>query len=168
MIHYDLRCSGGHTFDGWFRSSAAFDQQADAGLLDCPVCASTVISRAIMAPRLSRNTSAPQAGSADTTDAKSVALPGAGASAMEPHPNAPGGPAIIPDEVRAVLQRLRTEVEKRCDYVGPRFAHEARAMHHGEQPHRPIYGETTADQAEALADEGIEVARIPWVPRADS
>jgi hypothetical protein len=73
----------------------------------------------------------------------------------------------LPDEVRAVLQRLRAEVEQRCDYVGPRFADEARAMHHGEQPRRSIYGETTPDEAETLADEGIEVARIPWVPRAD-
>jgi hypothetical protein len=69
--------------------------------------------------------------------------------------------------VRAVLQRIRAEVEQKCDYVGQRFAEEARAMHSGESKRRSIYGETTPDQAEALAEEGIDIARIPWVPRAD-
>jgi hypothetical protein len=58
-------------------------------------------------------------------------------------------------------------VEKTCDYVGNDFAEEARKMHRGEAEPRGIYGETTEEQAESLADEGINVARIPWVPRAD-
>ena len=73
----------------------------------------------------------------------------------------------IPDRVRAMLQRVRAEVEKSCDYVGPQFAEEARKIHRGESERRGIYGEATPDQAESLADEGIEVARIPWVPRAE-
>jgi hypothetical protein len=166
MIHYDLRCGEGHSFDGWFRSSAAFEQQAGSGLLDCPVCASTSVSRAIMAPRLNRGAAAPSQEAAPAREAKSVNAPSTdGAPTAAPAIAAGGQP--MPDEVRAVLQRLRSEVERRCDYVGPRFAEEARAIHRGEQSPRPIYGETTPDQAEALADEGIEVARIPWVPRAD-
>jgi hypothetical protein len=73
----------------------------------------------------------------------------------------------LPDHMRAMLQRLRAEVEKNCDYVGEQFADEARRIHRGESDVRGIYGETTPEQAEALADEGIEVNRIPWVPRAD-
>jgi hypothetical protein len=73
----------------------------------------------------------------------------------------------MPDQVRAMLQRLRAEVEKNCDYVGPDFAAEARKIHYGESERRGIYGETTPDQAQTLADEGIEVASIPWVSRAD-
>jgi hypothetical protein len=69
--------------------------------------------------------------------------------------------------MRAMLQRMRSEVEKNCDYVGPQFAEEARKMHRGESDKRSIYGETSPEQAEALADEGIEFARVPWVPRAD-
>jgi hypothetical protein len=175
MIHYDLRCGEGHTFDSWFRSSAAFDQQAAAGLLDCPFCASTDVTRAIMAPRLNLGVSAPpeeKGASVDSpVDAKSVSAPAGGARAVVPAPGqelAASVPPSMPDQVRAVLQRLRTEVEQRCEYVGGRFADEARAMHHGEQPRRSIYGETSPDDAEALAEEGIEVARIPWVPRADS
>jgi hypothetical protein len=173
MIHYDLRCGEGHTFDSWFRSSAAFDQQAAAGLVDCPFCASTSVTRAIMAPRLNRGAAAPPQEKGASGDqavaAKALSAPGGGgAVAPAGQEVAASVPPAIPDEVRAVLQRLRAEVEQRCDYVGGRFADEARAMHHGEQPRRSIYGETTPDEAEVLAEEGIEVARIPWVPRADS
>jgi hypothetical protein len=173
MIHYDLRCGGGHTFDGWFRSSAAFDQQAEAGLLECPVCAGTDVSRAIMAPRLARGVAAPVHETArvagPAAEAKSVSVPDPAQEVATAPAGAPssGGPPALPDEMRAVLQRLRAEVEQRCSYVGPRFADEARAMHHGEQPRRSIYGETTPEEADSLADEGIDVARIPWVPRAD-
>ncbi len=73
----------------------------------------------------------------------------------------------LPDGMRSMLQRMRAEVERRCDYVGPAFAAEARRIHNGESDTRGIYGETTPEEAEQLADDGIEVSRIPWVPRAD-
>jgi hypothetical protein len=73
----------------------------------------------------------------------------------------------MPAKMRAMLQKMRAEVEKNCDYVGPAFAEEARKMHRGESEKHGIYGETSPEQAEALAEEGIEVSRIPWVPRAD-
>ena len=69
--------------------------------------------------------------------------------------------------MRALLQRLRAEVERNCDYVGGEFAQEARRIHSGESEKRGIYGETSPEEAEALADEGIEIGRIPWLPRAD-
>ncbi len=159
MIHYDLRCAAGHGFDGWFPSSAAFDRQAASGLLDCPVCASSDVSRAIMAPRLSRGTPAPTP--PPVQEAAPPAKPDAAAEV------AVGGPPAMPDQLRAVLQRIRAEVEQRCDYVGPKFADAARAMHAGQAPPRPIYGEATPDQAQELAEDGIEVSHIPWVPRAD-
>ena len=67
-----------------------------------------------------------------------------------------------------MLQRLRAEVEKHCDYVGAAFPDEARKMHRGESDRRGIYGETTPAEADALAEEGIDIARMPWVPRAES
>ena len=165
MIHYDLRCAAGHSFDGWFRGSAAFDQQARSGLLQCPVCASPHVSRGIMAPRLSRGARPP---AALPPPAEKSGNPMVGKTEpAEPNEVTVGGPPPLPDRVRAVLQRIRAEVEQKCDYVGPRFAETARAMHDGDVPARPIYGETTPDQAEALAEDGIEVASIPWVPRAD-
>jgi hypothetical protein len=74
----------------------------------------------------------------------------------------------MPDHLRAMLQKLRSEVEKNCDYVGGAFADEARKIHRGDSERRGIYGETTPDQAKALADEGVEVSSIPWVRRAES
>jgi hypothetical protein len=75
--------------------------------------------------------------------------------------------AGLPDHMRAVLQRMRAEVEKHCDYVGPQFAEEARKIHNGESDKRGIYGEASTEQAKALSEEGIEFSQIPWVPRAD-
>ena len=73
----------------------------------------------------------------------------------------------MPDQLRALLQRMRAEVERNCDYVGPDFAAEARRIHNGESEARGIYGEATDAEAEALDADGVQVARIPWVPRAD-
>ncbi len=91
------------------------------------------------------------------------ARPGAEPAAA---PAAAAGP--LPDQVRAMLQKLRAEVERNCDYVGADFAEEARRMHNGESERRGIFGEASEAEAEALRDEGIEVARIPWVPPADA
>jgi len=71
-------------------------------------------------------------------------------------------------EMKRQLQELRAKIESNCDYVGARFAEEARRIHHGEVTHRDIYGEATDDEAKELTDEGIEFARIPWLPRHDS
>lgn len=153
MIHYQLRCSEGHEFDGWFKDSAAFEAQAQRRLVECPECGGTSVERALMAPAVPK---------------KANRLP-----ALAPAPQPPAAPpqkaasGPIPAQVVALLQRMRAEVEKNCDYVGDQFADEARKIHRGESERRGIYGESTPEQAEALADEGIDVSRIPWVPRAD-
>ena len=148
MIHYQLRCPSDHAFDGWFKNSDAFERQAAKGLLSCPHCGDGGVTRALMAPALAR---------------REAPVP---PPAATPAPKAVTGPPL-PDHLRAALQRLRAEIEKSCDYVGPGFADEARRIHRGESAARAIYGEASGEQAEQLAEEGIEVARIPWVPRAD-
>ncbi len=162
MIHYQLRCSATHSFDGWFRDSAGFEQQAASGLVVCPECGDARVNRALMAPSIGKRRAAP--------------IEAAPIEAVSPKAATPEQPALaapekaatpMPDHVRAVLQRIRAEVERNSDYVGPGFAEEARRIHRGEGEQRSIYGESTPEQAEALADEGIEVTRIPWVPRAD-
>ncbi|HEY6434816.1 MAG TPA: DUF1178 family protein [Acetobacteraceae bacterium] len=160
MIHYQLCCSRHHEFDGWFRDSAAFDRQSGLGLVECPVCGDTQVTRALMAPAVSTRAvavtgPAPAKEPTAAPEAERVPVP-SGAVAGR-----------LPDHLRAMLQRLRSEVERNCDYVGPQFAEEARKMHRGESDRRGIYGETTPDEAESLSDEGIDVSRIPWVPRAD-
>ena len=156
MIHYQLRCSQDHGFDGWFKDSVAFEKGAAAGFVDCPVCGDTKVRRDLMAPAIGK------------------ARPAAAAPAESPPEPAPSPAAApvstagpLPAQLLSLLQRMRAEVERNCDHVGRDFAEEARRMHRGESDRRGIYGEATADEAEALADEGIEVGQIPWVPRAD-
>ncbi len=153
MIHYQLHCAAAHEFDGWFKDSDAFERQAKRGLISCPVCSETKVERALMAPGI------PRKGRTKVVETAPESLP-------EPAQPIAGG--VIPDAVRAALGKLRAEVEKNCDYVGNDFAEEARRIHHGEAEPRGIYGESSDEEAEALADEGIDIARIPWVPRTDS
>ena len=159
MIHYQVRCGQGHEFDGWFKDSAAFDKLVSLGLLQCPECGDQNVSRALMAPAVVGSRSMAIQPAEPPAPAPATPPP------VAPPPQAVAGP--MPDQMRAMLQKLRAEVEKNCDYVGERFADEARRIHRGESDKRGIYGETSPTEAEALAEEGIEVSRIPWVPRAD-
>ncbi len=154
MMHYQLRCEQAHEFDGWFADSAGFELQAARGLVECPICGSVQVERALMAPAVPKKGRPPR-------KTRKPATP-----ETPQVPVAIGGEKV-PDQVRAMLQRLRDEVERNCDYVGNSFAEEARKIHHGESEARGIYGESTPAEAESLAEEGIEVAQIPWVPRAD-
>jgi hypothetical protein len=164
MIHYQLQCADGHGFDGWFKDSASFEQQATRGLLECPVCGDSRVERALMSPSVPRKGSIARREIAVVPDPPPAATPAA-SPAPAPAPAVVAG--RMPDHVRAMLQRLRAEVEKNCDYVGDGFADEARRIHRGDSDRRGIYGEASPTDAEALADEGIEIAHIPWVPRAD-
>jgi hypothetical protein len=158
MIHYDLQCGAEHRFDGWFKDSASFEKQAARGLLECPICGDAKVARALMTP------SVPKKGRAlvPVTPPQPPATP----PPSPPAPVAVAGPRL-PDQVRAMLMRVRQEVERNCDYVGEAFADEARRIHNGESTARGIYGEASGDDVEALAEDGIEVQRIPWLPRAD-
>jgi hypothetical protein len=161
MIHYQLRCEVGHGFDGWFSGSAGFEQQAARGLVECPACGTKKVDRALMAPAIAR-----VPGARGRPEAPPAAAEPPTTATAAPPAKAAAGP--MPAEMRALLQRMRAEIESKCDYVGPDFAAEARAIHEGRSDRRGIYGETTPEEAEALREDGIEVARIPWVPRSES
>ena len=77
-------------------------------------------------------------------------------------------PAITPAQFRAALVEMRRQVESHCDYVGHRFAEEARRIHYGEIDAHGIYGEASEEESRELTDEGISFGRIPWVPTTDS
>lgn len=166
MIHYTLRCTApvhgavAHEFEGWFKDSAAFEKLLAAKLVECPACGDTGAGRALMAPAIPKKSRGRRAVPDTAPEASPPAAP---ASAQPP---ATAGP--MPAQVRALLQRIRAEVETSCDYVGDGFADAARKMARGETETRGIYGEASDHDAEALRDEGIEVARIPWVPRSDA
>jgi hypothetical protein len=134
MILFDLRCAAGHAFEAWFRDGAAYDAQAADAAIDCPVCGSREVAKALMAPAVR---------SRPSPDPEQVA------------------------QAMKVLRKVQDHIEKTFDHVGPGFAEEARRIHHGEADRRSIYGEATTSEVEALGDEGIEVGRIPWLPRHD-
>lgn len=152
MILYSLCCSKDHGFEAWFANSDAFDKQAKKGIVVCPVCGDTKVRKAIMAPRIAKGTSRKQ------SDSVPAATP-------SPAP-APGNHVMAP-QMREMLTELRKQVEANCDYVGDDFAEEARKIHYGETEERGIYGEASDSDAEALHEEGIEVGRIPWLPRTN-
>jgi len=160
MILFDLQCAKGHRFESWFRDGATYDSQAAGRKLACPLCGSRKVEKAPMAPRIGK--SRPPAMEAPTVEPKPVAATEKTAAGM------PAAEKAALAEQMRTLRALRKKIEENCDYVGPEFAEEARKIHYGESDPRGIYGETTSEEAEALDDEGIEFARIPWVRRDDS
>ena len=154
MIRYALRCERDHEFESWFQSSSAYESQVKRSLVDCPVCGSTKVEKAIMAPRIvskkGREASLP------------VAAPAAPADVDAPEST----PLMMAQEreLRAKLKELRDHVVKNADNVGEQFPNEARKMHYGDIEHRPIYGEASPQEARELIEEGIEVAPLPVLP----
>jgi hypothetical protein len=161
MILFKLKCSAEHEFEAWFRDNAACERQQARHQIACPVCGDSAIEKAPMAPRLGRSR-AERAERAERSEPPAAPQP----ESPPRVPAAEGPPS--PAELRRALQELRKQVETHCDYVGPRFAEEARRIHRGEAPSRGIYGEATKAESSKLADEGIEVACVPWVPPADA
>lgn len=179
MIVFDLSCAQGHVFEGWFRDSATFEVQKIAGDIVCPVCADSTVSKAPMAPNLATGSSAP-ASESEAASVSAVAAPQLPKRAMRDRRSreqvfhAPAGEssaakaAALAAEAARALKALRDEVKKSCDYVGEKFAEEARKMHYGEAEQRNIYGETTIDEAKELRDEGIEIQPLPRLPRENA
>lgn len=162
MIVFTLRCRDGHEFETWFRDGATYERQARRGLVTCPECGSTEVEKAVMAPRLGRSTKSGPAPSEAPRDAAPSAP--AEQPAADATPDRPPTPA----EFRRALQVLRHYVETNCENVGKGFANEARRIHKGEAKARGIYGDATPAEAEKLAEDGIEIAAIPWVPSSDA
>ena len=131
MIVYNLRCEHSHEFEGWFRDSAAFDDQAAEGKLVCPVCETRKVDKALMAPAV------------------------AGTKKREV-----SSPAEL-KRMRQFVTGLRKYVQDNAEYVGPKFPEEARKIHYGEAEERHIYGEATIEEAHELIEEGVDVAPLP-------
>ena len=151
MIHYNLRCERGHSFESWFQSSSAYESQEKRKLVSCPACGSTKVERAIMAPQIvskkSRERAAPAPAATEATTPASTPL----MMAQE-------------RELRTKLKELRDHIVKNADNVGERFPNEARKMHYGDIEHRPIYGEASPEEARSLIEEGVEVSPLPVLP----
>ena len=137
MIHYSLVCDKSHKFDGWFSNAAAYDAQKRRGLVTCPICLTTNVDKALMAPSVNR------AGS------EKVAL-------SIGHPQH--------QQLRDAMMALRNKVTSEADYVGDKFAEEARKIHFKEVDSRGIYGEATREEVAALAEEGVDFMPLPNLP----
>jgi hypothetical protein len=146
MIVYDLACTHGHRFEGWFGSSADYEDQHARGLLACPACGVSEVSKAPMAP----------------------AVPAKGNQLQEvlaPEPARPMANMPMPPQVQqalAALAKAQAEALKNSTWVGGKFAEESRAMHYGEREEAPIHGQATLAEAKALIEEGMPVAPLPF------
>jgi hypothetical protein len=135
----DLRCSNGHGFEGWFASEEDYQSQNGRGLVECPLCADRVVSRLPSAPRLNLS----------------------GARENVPAPAAPPAPAPAKPDMQALWLQAVRHVLANTEDVGARFAEEARRIHYGESEQRNIRGQASAEEAQALVEEGIEIALLP-------
>lgn len=147
MIVFDLKCGGGHVFEAWFGSSAAWEEQRAAGLVACPICGNGDVAKAVMAPNVGAKGNSRKAG---------------------PLP-APSGEAPPPEVVKAAMEMIASAQAKMLEtsqWVGTAFADKARAMHLGDEPAAQIHGQATPEQAQELVEEGVPVAPllVPVVP----
>jgi hypothetical protein len=158
MIRYALVCAKGHSFESWFQSSAAYDKQSKQKLVTCPVCGSAKVEKEIMSPRL--GVSGKRKRDADQAPIPAPSGPAEGGSETTPVA------MVSPQEreLRAKLKELRDHLTRNSDYVGQKFAEEARKMHYGEIDHRSIYGEASAEDAKKLHEEGVEFHPLPVLP----
>tara|TARA_B100001287_G_scaffold39780_1_gene28926 strand:+ start:1976 stop:2353 length:378 start_codon:yes stop_codon:yes gene_type:complete len=124
--------------------------QAKRKLLTCPVCGSTQVSKALMAPRINKSKNVSHSMAGDTSPSKGINV------------------SRQNEELRKKLKELRTEIEQNCDYVGNQFAEEARKIHYGEVEEKSIYGEASLEDAKKLVDEGVDFTPIPWLPKENS
>jgi len=150
MIVYQLRCGNDHEFEAWFLDSATYATQADAGDVVCPFCGDTHVQKAIMAPNISTKRAQPSADEAGHTETAHDESGPAEERARE-----------VAEKILEAVGEIRRQVEENCENVGDDFAEEARRIHYGESEERGIYGNATADEAEALEEEGVEFYRLP-------
>jgi hypothetical protein len=138
VIHYSLQCDRDHKFEGWFASSADFDSQKERGLITCPTCGSASVSKMLMAPNVAtgRQKEATQALVLDN----------------------------VHKEMIGRLKEIVNEIKANAEDVGERFPEEARKIHYGEAEARGLIGKATPEEAEALIEEGVEIAALPMLP----
>lgn len=148
MIVFDLHCAHGHRFEGWFGSSADYEDQQLQGLVSCPECGSEQVDKAPSAPAVpAKGNSRPERRAVASEDAR-------------PLSNNP-----MPPEVKAAMQALakaQAKALKDSTWVGDKFAEASRAMHYGERDEAPIHGEASAEEAQALLEEGVSIAPLPF------
>ena len=141
MILFDLNCENKHVFEVWFSSSAQYEEQKKKNLINCPICNSNKIKKALMAPNL---------------------------KGTKKNDNPTSQKFLNDKKFIKNLKKFKNFIEKNTIDVGTNFTEEAKKIYYGETDPRPIRGETTKEQAEELLDEGIPIAKLPWSSREDA
>lgn len=137
VIRFSLQCERAHAFEGWFRDNADFERQSARKLVECPVCGSGAVAKALMAPAVS------------TARKQETMALAAGAEQKR-----------VLAELKALGEKMRANAED----VGDRFADEARKIHFGETESRGIYGRATPEEAANLREDGVEFMPLPVFP----
>lgn len=163
MILFDLACSHGHRFEGWFNSSAGFADQRERRLIACPVCNDSEVEKAVMAPRLTAKGNQRSDASANLPIAASPTGPAANV-AMTTGADAPSE-AVMRAFIAAVAAK-QAEMLPQSRWVGRDFAPAARAMHEGRADTQLIHGSVSPAEAAALHDDGVAALPllVPFVP----
>ncbi|MGC6516619.1 MAG: DUF1178 family protein [Candidatus Puniceispirillaceae bacterium] len=182
MIKYQLLCDQEHEFEGWFSNSASFNDQLAKGFVDCPVCGSDKVRRALMAPNLNSPKTRKMPDLPALPKAEDIAAEMSSGKqgvntqeAAQSQNNSPLGDnplaKLSPKDQAAVmgaamtaLRDMHKKVKKDFTNVGEKFAEEARKIHYGETKEKPIYGTTTQDERDELLDEGIVFHHLPDLP----
>jgi hypothetical protein len=160
----DLQCALGHSFEGWFGSQADYDSQRAQGLVMCPVCNDSDITKMLSAPRLNLGHGA----APDPSPAQGAPAAGAGGTpsgrAVDVPTSEPTLPEVAPEalqQLQAAMVKMVRHVMANTEDVGTQFAEEARKIHYGERDERNIRGQATREETEALIEEGIDVMALP-------
>ena len=136
MIKYNLKCHNDHEFESWFSNSKEFEKLNKKRLLECIFCSSKKINKSIMAPTILNSKEKDNQNEIINQDFK--------------------------DEKNKLLN-LRKYIEKNFDYVGKNFGKKVREVYYDKKNKNAIYGTTTPEEREELAEEGIDLLSIPWV-----
>ena len=136
MIKYNLKCSKNHEFESWFADSNEFEKLNKKKLLECIYCSSKKITKSIMSPMVS-----------GTKNSK----------------NEPVELNTIQQKEKNNLIKIRKYIENNFEYVGKNFSNKVREIYYDKKSKKAIYGNTTAEEREELANEGIDLLSIPWV-----
>ena len=136
MIKYNLKCHNDHEFESWFSNSTEFEKLNKKGFLECIFCSSKKIDKSIMAPSILNSKEKDNQIKIINRDFK--------------------------DEKNKLL-KLRKYIEKNFDYVGKDFCKKVREVYYDKKSKKAIYGTTTAEERDELAEEGIDLLSIPWV-----
>ena len=135
MIKYNLKCENDHEFESWFSNSNEFDKLNKKNLLECIFCSSNKIKKSIMAPMISGSKSKDEGD--ELFDKYSF-------------------------KQRKNLLKLREHIEKNFEFVGDKFSEKVREVYYDKKTKKSIYGTTTPEEREELAEEGIDLLSIPW------